>query len=522
MNKNCACRAFLFVVLVCIAAVAISQPKEPSSDKKPAATNAQRPSGTAGSGTEQAATGGNPQPSAPSRLVQKAGGSAPQGGENSAQEKSGGSQGGNSGDKTKTDKAPPKIAELLAAPSGDATEKNIALNSKLAVVLAPAELDHPAEQYVLFLNDSEVKGLPPAIYTTLEKGGKKALVYKLVRNSDNIAFWRELLGAPKHPIMQVTVKLGVRAEACKPADPCKSPDITIVGEQGPAKFNFELISWPWFWIATVVICLVVFVVLGHARRSTTLRDNLVPQLPPNRQTYSLARCQMAFWFVLIFAAFIFLYILLWDYNTVSTQALALMGISGTTALAAVAVDVARDSPADAVNRALQALGLTTYADVLRVEEQIGARQSQIETAGNDYKTKDTAAKLAETAAAASPGNSQLAEDAKAVRTQADAARRLLEQLQAEIQDRQNTLRTYEDKTRLFVSEGLLKDLTTDLNGPTVHRIQVLCWTVVLGGVFVVGVYHDLSMPPDFSPTLLALMGISSAGYVGFKYVEKNN
>jgi hypothetical protein len=44
----------------------------------------------------------------------------------------------------------------------------------------------------------------------------------------------------------------------------------------------------------------------------------------------------------------------------------------------------------------------------------------------------------------------------------------------------------------------------------------------LGVVFIVGVYRDLAMPPDFSGTLLALMGISSAGYVGFKYQEKNN
>jgi hypothetical protein len=53
-------------------------------------------------------------------------------------------------------------------------------------------------------------------------------------------------------------------------------------------------------------------------------------------------------------------------------------------------------------------------------------------------------------------------------------------------------------------------------------MQVVCWTIALGIVFVIGVYRDLAMPADFSGTLLALMGISSAGYVGFKYPEKNN
>lgn len=59
----------------------------------------------------------------------------------------------------------------------------------------------------------------------------------------------------------------------------------------------------------------------HDAQLETFRDGFLPQLEPRRQTYSLGRCQMAFWFVLIFVAFVFLYIVLWDYNTVSEQAL---------------------------------------------------------------------------------------------------------------------------------------------------------------------------------------------------------
>ena len=43
---------------------------------------------------------------------------------------------------------------------------------------------------------------------------------------------------------------------------------------------------------------------------------------------------------------------------------------------------------------------------------------------------------------------------------------------------------------------------------------------MLGVFFVAAVVHDLSMP-DFNTNLLALMGISSATYLGFKYPEKN-
>jgi len=162
-----------------------------------------------------------------------------------------------------------------------------------------------------------------------------------------------------------------------------------------------------------------------------------------------------------------------------------MGISSATALAAVAVDEYKDSPADAVNRALRALGLNSYDDVLRIKVEIASKQTELK--GPPIPTADR-----------------------------------IKQLQLEIQDRCNLLRIYEDKTKRFITQGWFRDLTTDLNGTALHRIQVLCWTIALGLVFLVGVYRDLAMPPDFSATLLALMGISSAGYVGFKFPEKNN
>jgi hypothetical protein len=190
---------------------------------------------------------------------------------------------------------------------------------------------------------------------------------------------------------------------------------------------------------------------------------------------------MAFWFTLIFASFIFLLFLLGDYNTISPQALALMGISGATALAAVAVDDYKDTPADAANRGLRALGLHSYEDVARVNQELIDRRSELHANGSLSK------------------------------------QRIL-QLQAEILDRQTLLRTYNDAIRPFVTGGWFKDLTTDLNGSALHRLQVFSWTWVLGGVFIFGVYRDLAMP-NFNATLLALMAISSAGYVGFKFPE---
>ena len=41
------------------------------------------------------------------------------------------------------------------------------------------------------------------------------------------------------------------------------------------------------------------------------------------------------------------------------------------------------------------------------------------------------------------------------------------------------------------------------------------WTLIVGVVFAFKVYQDFAMP-DLGPTVLGLMGISSATYVGFK------
>jgi hypothetical protein len=55
--------------------------------------------------------------------------------------------------------------------------------------------------------------------------------------------------------------------------------------------------------------------------------------------FSLARCQMAFWLYLITVSFIYIWLVTGAYNDIITpESLVLLGISGTTALAAVTID----------------------------------------------------------------------------------------------------------------------------------------------------------------------------------------
>jgi hypothetical protein len=69
------------------------------------------------------------------------------------------------------------------------------------------------------------------------------------------------------------------------------------------------------------------------------------------------------------------------------------------------------------------------------------------------------------------------------------------------------------------SEGFLRDLISDDNGPSLHRLQIFAWTIILSAVFLHTVLTKLGMP-DFDNTMLALMGVSSGTYLGFKIPEK--
>ncbi|WP_295390214.1 hypothetical protein [uncultured Thiodictyon sp.] len=51
------------------------------------------------------------------------------------------------------------------------------------------------------------------------------------------------------------------------------------------------------------------------------------------------------------------------------------------------------------------------------------------------------------------------------------------------------------------------------------RLQTVIWTGILGVIFISDVATGISMP-EFSDSLLVLMGISNSTYLGFKFPEK--
>jgi len=242
----------------------------------------------------------------------------------------------------------PTIERAFAANDAAGTPSKdtvVELDGWLAVVLVG---DSPAvdlTKATLLLDGAPISGLP----VTLQNSVKPTLIFHLLRNGGNAQAWKPILGSPTGLQREVLVGVWPSPTALAPLG-------------GPeTKVTLMLMSPIGLIGAFVVIALVFFAVWAAASKSTLLKDSLLPQLEPKKQPYSLGRWQMALWFTLIFAAFVFLFIILGDYETLTTQSLVLMGLSAATAGFAIVVDASKDTPIGAANETLQAIGLASDA-----------------------------------------------------------------------------------------------------------------------------------------------------------------
>ena len=105
-------------------------------------------------------------------------------------------------------------------------------------------------------------------------------------------------------------------------------------------FNFYIFEW-WSPTAVAVVVLVWGLLIYLARHSALLRDAGTKDSSLQSRTFSLAKTQMAWWFAIIFAAFVFLWLVTGEMPTLSGQALALLGISSATTMASVGISADR-------------------------------------------------------------------------------------------------------------------------------------------------------------------------------------
>jgi len=251
---------------------------------------------------------------------------------------------------------------------------------------------------VLFINGLAIKGLAP------ESCDKQVghVRYRLQRTPDSDESWHALLGSPKHFFRRVSISVG--------SDPQFS-------SKSRATFDLEIIPRTGLIIFAIVIFGAIATFL-YLCISTSLIRSGSSQIAPSHRPFSLSLFQMAFWFFLVIAGYVFVWLITDELNTISASVLALIGIGAATAMGATLIDSSKGSPES-----------------------------------ND------------------------------------------------------------------VSQGFLTDVLSDREGISLHRFQMFVWTIVLGIIFCISVYRSLEMP-EFSATLLGLMGISSGTYLGFKVPEK--
>jgi hypothetical protein len=245
-------------------------------------------------------------------------------------------------------------------------------------------------------------------------------------------------------------------------------------------------------IGLMVILGALIAFLALARHTHIIRDPAAPRRPDGRRPYSLARGQMAFWFFLVIASYFFLWIVTGDMDTLNASVLALIGISAGTALGSAFVDAAKPAPTSSS-------GNQPIVDVTRPHKEVLAELKQLQA-----DTQQELEALQKARTLISPSDKQALDEN--------------ERQQNEVRKR---LANYRWQSAYFgwpTWRGVLYDLLTENNQISFHRFQIFVWTLILGIIFVVNVYNELGMP-EFSATLLGLLGISAGTYIGFKLPE---
>lgn len=343
------------------------------------------------------------------------------------------------------------------------------------------------KKVTMFLNGRDT-GIEPSIVDR----ATGRLRFRLERNDKNKPQWRELLHEPffgDDPEVFASVgageplKVSVRKDA-KPGT-ARTADVTFFLDQ------MRVTEWGVFWILLLTLAVLLF--LWLAWKSAIVRDGpdfVNANGVTVHQPFSLARCQMAWWFFLILIGYIAIWLISGDRDTITESLLVLMGISAGTALGSVAISSMSESRVSAARTRLTSEKMALDVSIADLDARLTPLRAAIATAraaGNQPSAADVKLEF------------DLSRDREALDTR-----------------RNDVMSRNVNLIGPIESDWFLNDLLTDENGAiALHRFQIFIWTIVLGLIFTAGIVRDLAMP-EFSATLLALMGISASTYIGFK------
>src|SRR5258708_65380 len=340
------------------------------------------------------------------------------------------------------------------------------LDTPLEVIL---KQQTPTNKLGLFINDLFMKGLEPMPMPE----HPNRVMFQLKRNDDNRDAWSVLFG-------RKSFFFGTR----------QSDEIALTiglqdgswGAKNPQILYLEYLPDWRSWLVLPISFLVAVITIVVGVKGSMLRDSGDPRSDGKKGTYSLGRIQMAVWFVTVVFAFLFAYAVTGDTSPIPQGTLILMGIGAGTAVGAAAIDFNKRtaSKRDLIN---------WTAEKANLPKQIDDIQTQ--------KTKTTVGE---------PNLPILQQQLLTAQQRLTAVSAQLAQIVT---------------TQVPASEGFIRDLLSDENGISFHRLQVFGWTLVFWAVFVSMLFKKITMV-DFDTTQLALMGISGSTYLGFKLQEKQS
>jgi hypothetical protein len=352
--------------------------------------------------------------------------------------------------------------------------KGLINDSKCLDDKGQAKANCTKQEIALYLDGRKIQGLVP------ESGAPQVeyetLQFHLQRkvgdndpNNNNDETWADIFGRPSLTFddrfwyKPTAVSVGLANGYAMPTDTDQK------------KFQLIRIHRGWFWFTSIFLLVLLVLIIIMARITGLLRDPA--ETPPGTpKQYSLARCQMAFWFVLVIASFILIWLVTGAMDIITPSILALIGIGAGTALGSAAIDVGDRS--------------ATRNQHTRLEAERDALTTTLTALETDIKT---------------PGDATTLNDLQQQRT-----------VKLTRLNEVNTKITQLSTAVVRPSRGFLSDLLKEANGDySFHRLQMFVWTLVLGALFLHSVWSRVAMP-EFSATLLALMGISAGTYLGFK------
>lgn len=383
----------------------------------------------------------------------------------------------------------PTPAGSPQAPAQAQPSPSPAASPRVARVLGNVELDDVVEVQIDNLEEwaakNDVNKLVPYIGGRAIRGNypeelhiqRGRLIFHLESTPENKGTWIDLLGEPNSLRKAVTLSVGL--EDGSAFDSVHQKDNPVI---------MTVISPVYGIVSLMVIGVTLFLLVWLARSTNIIREPGVCPIPGKKRPYNLGRAQMAFWFFLIYSSYMTIWLITGALDTITASLLALMGISAGTALGEAMIDSGKDN---ASTNQIQSL----TAEKQALEQSIATTQPQLDAANEAAPTAITD------------------------QSNRDALSRTLTDSRTRLGQIDQQLRTLEAQQPSMVSNGFLRDILSDSSGYSFHRFQIFAWTIVLGIIFLSSVYNSLTMP-EFSNTLLGLMGLSAGTYIGFKFPEQ--